>query len=375
MSGSGVCLPTGGCADPKQIIHAASPSGKTAACGDGTQPACSLVGALAMVNATRNVIKLDDTGIFATMNGFIVSNDVTIDARGATLNRSQDGPVVTVNDNKSLTLLGGTISNAVGAGGDGLKCGHNSTLAVFDSTITSNNETGISSDGCRATVVHAKISSNSKAQPPMLFAGIEVSNGGSLTISRSQIISNRGGGITVGMNSTFTIVGNMFLNNGDSSGLVGGLQVTTTVPGNRLDFNTLSGNTATTGIAAGVQCTAPAVSTVVPPPPLTAQNNVIWDNNGASAVQVSGTCFHAYSDIGTTAVPGTLTPPDGNDFSQPPQFTSSTDLTVNSTSPIRGKGNPSSDLGGIASTDILGVPRTVRPSAGPDPGAYIVPEN
>jgi len=374
--GAGVCLPTGGCAATSRIIYASSTSGSNSKCGDVATP-CSLTGALGLVTADKDVIKLDDTNkaTFVSAPGFIVSKNVTIDARTATLNRGDDGSVLTINEDKSLTLLGGIISNATGNGGDGVKCGHGSTLAVFDSTITSNNEAGISSDGCMVTVVHAKISSNSKAQPPMLFAGIEVSNGGSLTISRSQIVSNRGGGITVGMNSTFTIVGNMFLNNGDGSGLVGGLQATTTVPGNRLDFNTLSGNTATTGIAAGIQCTAPAVSTAAPPPPLTAQNNIIWDNNGASAVQVSGTCLHAYSNIGTTAVPGGLTPADGNDFSQPPQFTSSTELTVNSTSPIRGKGNPSTDLSGIASKDILGIPRTVRPGGGPDPGAYVVPEN
>ncbi|HEX8111280.1 MAG TPA: right-handed parallel beta-helix repeat-containing protein [Kofleriaceae bacterium] len=366
----GVCLATGDCADTGHIIHASSSKTMmTTNCGDTAANACSLNSALAIVTTTKNVIKLDDPGPFESDTGFVVNTNVTLDARGAILRRTGGGSnaVVTVNDNKNLTILGGTIESSQG---DGLKCGNNSMLAVYDSTITMNNNTGINGNGCTISVTHATISNNSKAPGAALFPGVQVA-GGAITISRSQILSNRGGGITVNNNATFTIVGNMFLSNGDSSGVVGGLQATTTVPGNRFDFNTLSGNTTTAAVAAGVQCTAPAMSMTAP---LTVQNNVIWDNNGPSGTQVSGTCLHAYSDIGTTPVPGALTPPNANDFSQNPLFVGSSDLTVMSTSPIRGKANPNSDLGGIASMDILGVPRTLRPGSGPDLGAYVVPD-
>ncbi len=382
----GVCLATGDCADTSRIIHASSSkSGMSTTCGDTPATACSLKNALVLAAPDgKSVIKLDDAGPF-TENGFTVINDVTIDARGATLNRADNGPVVTVNDGKSLTILGGIISNATGSGGDGIKCGNGSKLAVYDSVITTNNEMGIEGNGCTISVTHAKITNNSKAAGATVFPGIGISNG-SITISRSQIISNRGGGISVGMNSTFTVVGNMFLSNGDSNGLIGGLGAMTTVPGNRLEFNTFAENISAPGVGAGVQCQAPSVAPAVSAPTmgtgalaaptqLVAQNNIIWNNNGPSGLQVFGNCTHSFSDIGPTAIPTTPINLDGgNNFSMDPAFVGpTTDLEVNATTPIRGKGNPAADLGGIASVDINGVKRTVRPGAGPDPGAYVAP--
>lgn len=368
----GVCLDTGGCADPNRIIHARSNSTMMTGCGDATNP-CSLTGALMLVTPGKDVIKLDDSGPYVSDMGVVINTNVTIDARGATLHRSGNGAIVTVKDDKSLTILGGTIENAQGGGGDGIKCGNNSMLAVYDSMITGNNETGINGNGCTAKVTHAKISNNSMATGAALFPGIKLIDG-SIVISRSQLISNRGGGITVNGNSVFTIVGNMFLSNGDSAtGPAGGFQAMTPLPGNRLEFNTFAGNMSVASVGAGIQCQAPsAASTAMP---LVAQNNIIWNNNGPTALQVLGSCTHSFSDIGEADIPTSPVNLDGgSNFKMNPMFVGTIDLEVNAGSPIRGKGNPAANLDDIAAVDINGVARTVRPGAGPDPGAYVVPE-
>jgi hypothetical protein len=215
------------------------------------------------------------------------------------------------------------------------------------------------------SVTHAVIASNSKSTGT-LFAGIDISNG-TLTISRSQIVSNRGGGITVGSNGKFVIVGNMFLSNGDINGPAGGVLLSTSATGNRLEFNTIVDNKTQSGVAPGIQCTANAG--------FTAQNNIVWNNN-PPAVQVGGGCLHAYSDIGTVPIPPVAPPAGldaGNNHNDNPLFVGATNLEVTSTSPISGKANSNADIGGIAAKDIKGTARVLRAGAGADLGAYVVP--
>jgi hypothetical protein len=367
--GTGVCLPTGGCADPAKIIHAISNNGSqsmTTCGGLGVGNACDLDTAIAVARSGlgKSVIKLDDPGPYVSMmsNNFNADVDaalgLTIDARNATLHHNGNGAIFTINSGKGMTILGGTIEGATGSGGDGIRCNDTATLTVDETTIRMNNESGIDASGCLLTVNNASILDNNKGGG--LVPGIVVSDG-SISISRSQIASNRGGGIIINNSGKFTIVGNVFLGNGDPTGIAGGFSATTTSSGNRLEFNTFAENKSMAGLGAGVQCTAAG---------FIAQNNIVWNNNSATGMQVGGTCPHAFSDIGPISIISVPPFDGGNNLSMNPMFMSATtDLRLNPLTPVRGKANADADLTDIASKDIAGKIR-VKPA---DLGAYVAP--
>jgi hypothetical protein len=350
----GVCLTTGACADTATIIHAASNSTKTTGCGDPGNP-CSLPGALALVGPSKNIIKLDDASPFTGNGGITVAVDVTIDARVATLSRSDNGPVMTVMGGKTITLLGGVVHGAAGKMGDGIKCsGNGTTLIAFDTRIETNDLTGITSDTCALNLTRVTITNNSQ-KAGTFVAGINV-NMGSIMLSQSKIDSNNGGGLSI-MNSVFQIVGNVFSNNGliaaPPPSPVGGISITTTGDAtNRLDFNTIIGNHAQTGIGPGLQCTAGG---------LLVRNNIIWNNNENLVAQFLGNCQPTYSDLGF------LTVDMFNNTHADPGFGTAPHLS--STSALLGKADPASDLTGIASRDVDGEPRVKRTGMGADIGA------
>jgi hypothetical protein len=353
--GTGVCLLSGACADPSSIIHAKVTGLDLGGCGDiGTE--CTLTRALTEVTGAKNVIKLDDAGPY-TAGGFAVAADVTIDARGATIARTSLGPIVTIPIGKTVTLLGGTIQGAAGSEGDGIQC-NTATLTIHGTTIQMNDESAIDATACTLTVTGAVIRNNGT---PKAIPGIKLS-GGSITISRSSIISNLGGGIVVNNNGTFEIVGNVFLGNGDSFGIIGGVSVDTPVTGNRLEFNTITQNTSDNNLAAGVQCTVTGG--------FTAQNNIIWNNNsalGTTGIQISG-CSYAYSNIGPAAIPAVND--GGNNLNVDPSFVNAlSDPHLQPGTPIRGTANPAANLTGLASKDIDGNLR-IAPAT---PGAYVAP--
>lgn len=189
--------------------------------------------------------------------------------------------------------------------------------------------------------------------------------GGSITISRTSIATNRGGGLVLTSNAKFQIVGNVFFSNGDIIGNVGGLSINTTGSGNRLEFNTITQNTCDMTLAAGVQCSLSG---------FTAQNNIIWNNNSAPGlvgIQIFGNCIHAYSDLGPANIPTVNdTQNTHNNLNTSPSFMNDLlDLHLQAGSMVRGKANPTTDLTGIASKDMDGKPR-VSPA---DLGAYVAP--
>lgn len=350
----GVCLATGDCADTTRIIHATSNSGQTTNCGDTTVNACSLLGALMLATAGKNVIKLDDPGPFL-QNGFTVSNDVTIDARGATLRGADTGPVLTVMGGKTLTLLGGIIHGTAGTNGDGIKCSFGSMLAAVDTRIENNDLSGINADTCILNLTRVTVNNNSQSAGTFV-PGINV-NKGSITLVQSRIDSNNGGGLSI-TNAVFQIIGNVFSNNGppgtpNPPSPIGGVFIMTTGnPANRLDFNTITGNHAQAGIGPGLQCTASS---------LAVRNNIIYNNNDNAVVQFLGNCQPMYSDLGFTTVD------INNNTHADPMF--GTDFHLTASSSLLGKADPNSDLTGIASKDVDGEPRIKRSGAGADIGA------
>lgn len=355
--GGGVCLATGDCADTSRIIHASSKIVHVPNCGDSTTNPCSLNDALAMANASKNVIKLDDVGPF-TQNGFTVSNDVTIDARGATLTRADSGPVLTVMGGKTLTLLGGTLQGAQGGNGSGILC-NGATITITtpgsgadQTAITTNEQFGIDATNCTLTVTRAKIEKSGST-------GIRAS-GGSITLARTWLDANNGGGLDINNGAQFTIVGNVIVNNGTSSGIIGGINIVTNASTNRLEFNSIAENKALATATAGIACAAS----------FTAKNNIIWSNNSSVAnmagIQASGACGHSYSDIGPAPITGPIDM--GNNQNIDPKFKDkASDLHLTSMSPLQMlQADPGSSVTDIAAKDIDGDPRAAPVYIGAD---------
>jgi hypothetical protein len=350
--GGGVCLLTGACADPSRIIHAASNGVQTPGCGDSAANPCGLNAAIALATADRNVIKLDGQDT-VTQNGFTVSKDVTIDARGMTLARGDNGPVLTVMGGKTLTLLGGTIHGTATKNGEGIKC-MGSTLIAVDTKVDSNDLSGINADTCALNLTRVTINNNSQKSNTFV-PGIDVKMG-SIALAQSRIDGNNGGGLAIN-GAVFQIVGNVFSNNGppgtpDPPSTIGGISIMTTGnPANRLDFNTITGNHTQTGFTPGLLCAGG----------LTVRNNIIYGNNDNLVPQYGGNCQPAYSDLGFVTVD------TNNNMHADPMF--GTGFHLGATSSVLGKADPDSDLSGMALKDIDGQPRVKRSGMGADIGA------
>jgi len=359
----GLCLPDGACAASASIIRAVANGGKNVrGCGVPEGPgACTLERALTEADDTKNVIKLDDNGPYTpgTNNNFVVNKNVTIDARGSDLggavlhpaNATNNNPILTINSNKIVTIFGGKIEGPNNS--DGIFCDQTATLTIDGTIIDTIDKSAINArNGCKLTVTHATISNTS--QGGQFVASILAAGNNSVTLSRSTLFSNKGGGISV-TNGTFVLVGNSFSNNGDTMSPVGGVLIATTTsdPMNRIEFNTIGSNRATSGgKAPGVDCTTGSG--------FIARNNIIWNNitgSGSTAgLQVGGTCQHAYSNI-QMPIAGTVHDGESNQNIDPMFVAPIYDLHLQPTSPMIMQADPNANLDGVAAKDFDGDPR------------------
>lgn len=355
----GVCLADGGCADTATILHASSTSSKMTGCGDAGN-ACSLQGAINLAAPGKNVIKLDDAGPFVAMGGgFAIASDLMLDARGATLTRSGAGPILTVGGGKTVTLLGGTVHGTAGGNDASIKCSNSSTLNIVETVIETSDLSGITADMCTLVITRATVRNNS-VKPATYVPAISLNNG-SLTLTRSHIEGNNGGGVAV-TSSTIVIVSNIFSGNGSIGNVsnpnpsaVGGMNLQLSASsGNLLEFNTIVGNHASIGgNGPGIQCVLSG---------FTARNNILWMNNDNATVQIGGNCIHAYSEVAGVAV-------DMNNNTHVDPMLGSDFHLLGSSNPMMGKADPATDLGGPAATDIDGQARVARTAMGADIGA------
>jgi len=325
-SGAGVCMPSGGCAASISVLHA-KVNGTGATCSAASP--CSLDVALVTAKVGPKIIKLDDAGTYQSVTNYASDVDasmaLTIDARNATIHRNGASPIFTINDDKGLTILGGTIEGPTGGTTEAVRCGNRATFAAYGTTIKMSDGPGINAPG-----------------------------GCTLTLSRSRIALNQGGGAVI-TNGKFVIVGNVFLNNGSSTSIYGGITISVAPdPMNRLDFNTIAYNTVDTGIVTGVDCNAGTG--------IVGRYNIIWKNNNGVDPQVGNSCKHAWSDIGPNGVPAAND--GGNDLNVDPLLDANLHLQVGS--PVHGKADPSADLTGLASRDIDGDLRVAPADLGAD---------
>ncbi|HWU88758.1 MAG TPA: right-handed parallel beta-helix repeat-containing protein [Kofleriaceae bacterium] len=278
---SNVCLEDGTCADAVNVIYASATGAGAAGCGQqlGTNE-CSLAQAVMEVQGARNIIKLRPSTYGVTgLAGQDFQKPTVLVARGSTINRGGggNGAILTVSG-QALTLIGGTITGAVAD--DGVQCTANGALRIHEALITDNAESGIEVDACE------------------------------LTVSRSTISLNRGGGIFMSgvTPKPVNITNNFIHSNGLTSSPVGGLLLlpagTSTV-----EFNTVVDNRAaqSSGVGGGIRCNTTGTFNF--------PNNLVYRNTGGigNQVQVIGECtfldsFQLADPTGSENVPMFVAP-------------------------------------------------------------------
>jgi hypothetical protein len=251
---SSACLADGACADAANVIYASPAGASTAGCGRelGTTE-CSLAQAALEVQGARNIIKLraGTYGVAGAYQDFL--QDTVLIARGSTINRAASGPGGILNvTGKSLTLIGGTISGALGD--DGVQCDAGGTLAIHEAVITDNDGSGIETESCK------------------------------LVVSRTTIRRNLLGGIKMSADPAVAEITNNFIyGNGGAASSIGGMDLELVV-GSKVELNTIVDNVADTASASagGIICAGN----------INAASNIVYRNTGGSGgqVQVIGTC-------------------------------------------------------------------------------------
>jgi hypothetical protein len=361
--GSNVCKPDGSCALETEVAYVDGAMGTNQMMCSKTSPCkkiedAAMTGRIVKVSGTvtdrttlnnRNALILGDPGATLALS----MDEVALEVRGSSQVEIYDLVIthtgtppparegVTVADTADLRM---TRVRLIGNNADGARV-TGGNLRCTRCTIAQNASNGINAQG-------------TQAQPA------------AITISQSTIENNTGGGIAIGPNTSFQIVGNVLYHNGSPSSLTGGISVGRMIgsPANRLDFNSISRNETIAGVAPGIDCESVGTS-------LTARYNIIW-NNGAppqftdqDQVNSGGieACAHMSSDIGPLP-----DPPSAGNVKLEPDFMSENngDLHLRqSKAPL--SVNPSTnELTGLAEFDIDDQPRG---TGGTDMGADHVP--
>jgi hypothetical protein len=316
-------MPDGSCARADSVLFVDGPGSSTSTCSDADP--CSLVRALEVADATRNVIRLAPTTYTFTTT-LEIDKQVTLFGRDANIDHNgTDGSTIRIGANGRVQLFYLTIMGADGPAGEGIEASDGSaTLLVNRAHIRNNQSRGIRW------------------------------NGGKLTIAASEFIENGGGGVFVG-GGPFEVIGNLFFRNGRDASATGAISIQAGVAGrDRLEFNSFSKNISQDNQGTAIHCSGTLV----------AKNNIMSGNGTlTNNEQVGGTCTHAYS----IARPGTVPTGTGNSSSDPMFVNTTTgDLHIQTESPAIGAADPSSDLSGVAAHDLDGQPRNSPADIGAD---------
>jgi hypothetical protein len=256
---SDACLETGTCANASEVVYVSPTGVSTPGCGQAArQNECSLAQAMTEFSTQRPILRLAagnytvsgaDGLDFNTKSGTVI-------ARDATLTRAPTGPILTVRNGPSLKLVGGTLSGPNGS--DGVRCSLNSKLQIHLATIENMTLSGIRSDSCE------------------------------LTISRSTLRGNDGGGVTMAGDAKVTTITNNFVyRNGDlNTSTVGGMALKVAF-GSKVELNTVVDNQAMAAstYAGGIRCDHDGQN-------YDALRNLVYRNQGGvgGTVQVIGMC-------------------------------------------------------------------------------------
>jgi hypothetical protein len=129
--------------------------------------------------------------------------------------------------------------------------------------------------------------------------GVEGSGTGPLTLRRSRVHHNIGGGIHLSNFSSYVIENNFIWQNGNPLSSLGGISFASSFGTMRFVNNTVYGNRVKTTLVGGVHCDSASVVTT---------NNILWENrndSGLAETDATGGCTISYSVIDVPAIAGT----------------------------------------------------------------------
>ncbi len=282
---SGICLSSGACEAPANIVYVRSDGEDDGNCTID-EPCQTVSYALDHATGIRQTIRILSTDIIVdhiTIN----DKDITIVGDGARISADfakLNVPVLTIQNNSIVNLRGLAIGNALGSTGHGIFCDGNLRPATLNATnvaITDNAAFGIDASECQ------------------------------LSIDRSSIIDNDAGGIDI-RDGAFIIINSVISFNGDDlTSAVGGLRITNTEPVEPqiLAFNTIARNRALSG-ATGVNCTTNTAANIT--------SNIVQLGQGP-APSLAGNCAFQYSNIRDKDTLGAIAE-DGTNVDEAPTF-------------------------------------------------------
>ncbi len=171
---SGLCLPSGQCAEEATILYAAPDATGTCTL---TAP-CTFTTAVQMVSATRHIIKLT-TNQGATYSeppiAFPATQPVQVLGAGATFQPTGNGDALSATGG-NVEIIGLAVKNAAGPGADGVSCSGAAILSLRRMRITDNAEYGVTSNGCTMTIERSRLSRNPKGALQLAAGMLEIRN-------------------------------------------------------------------------------------------------------------------------------------------------------------------------------------------------------
>lgn len=252
-------------------------------------------------------------------------------------------PVLKVDNGSRVELLDLEIT---GGKTDGIHLdGASTSLSLQGVTISKHAGAGIKSTAGELRIVRSSIAGNRD----LGIAAMDTA----LTLSRSSILLNEGGGISIDRGAC-ELINNLIAQNGKPASLVGGITLNqTSATASKIEFNTITANSSSSG-RAGMSCgNIPAK--------LATANNIIYDNG--SGEQAGGDCSWTYSNIGSGIAGGQPASGQGN-INESPAFkdVAQKDFRLQATSPARNQADPNA----TQDTDIEGDRRQDRRDMGAD---------
>jgi cysteine-rich repeat protein len=280
--------------------------------GDGsmTRPFCTISGAANAPRATAIVVR---AGVYNEQIHLSGVRFTLLADKGAVL-QSNASPTLTLDSRSVVSIDRLTVRGGATSGGG---------IVVSD-------------QGTNVTLTRAQIG-------PSSALGVRVTSGAALTLERSLVTENSGGGLALESSAPYRVVNDIIVQNGTDTSSVGGVALVASPDGSKLVNDTIADNRMMNGArGAGVRCDVPAELI----------NDIVWGNSGGPVS--FDQCHLGHSDVG----PLTGATPDlGTSFSLDPELTA--DFHIAPTSPCKDHGDPTGvEPQGVApNVDYDGDPR------------------
>lgn len=332
---SNACLPDGTCSPVNNVAYV-DPTGTGVSCTKD-MPCSSLQLAL---ETRRPVVKM--TGTISDNVTISGQNVVMLADPGAKLTRSAAGALIRVDGSSQVSIYDLEVTGAQGGHGpDGcaiwMRSGDAATVSLQRVTLSSNDWCGATNETKGTLTIHQSTIRDNGAGLYAMSGGtlrvtestirnnrleVAIGSAGTLYVSRSIIRDNHRGGILMGGPTAFTITNNFIVGNGgeqDPRSFIGAIHVgADQSPNNKIEFNTIVGNTNTNNdllnnasLAGGIACSKNTG-------PYSANNNLIFGNRNTSLPDQTTNCNAGNSYVGP-GDPGFVSPTDYHLSSRTPK--------------------------------------------------------